>query len=710
MRARARALGWLLLGVAVLVVPGDVVARALRAKGAAFDHWVALANVWALPVGAMAVAALAWERFTAARAAGPEMSVGDAEERLAAVVLEQEQRARALLLAAAGQADDTFANVRFMRGAGRFREVGGAGTGDMASVLEYYRSLRPGRLVVLGEAGAGKTVLALELLIRLLEERRGRGAGVVPVLVNAALWDAERPWEQWLAGHLAQRFRMSERVTAALVRDRRVLAVVDGLDEMDPAGEPVRAGKLVEALNAGMQGRERAPVVVTCRGEQYAQLGAVLDRATHVEMQPLTGEEAAAYLDEQIRDETEARAWAPVLTELRARPRGLLAAELATPWRLTLAITTYRDEGNPAELIPPAALDATLREAAADQYREQVNALLLNRYVPAAVRLHGHRRYTVSQVERWLKTIAADLHHQSEQGGSGSDILLHRWWRIRNARLIPILHFLTAALPGGYLAIGSLSAGTRYFIVLVPILLITLTTLREPNPKRLNFRLLETSKGRRTTVKWLAGGLVFAVVFGVGLKVVYSSRAVGLVVGLAGLAAGLMFGLRDSTPQSVRPRDVIRADGRYGFAVGLAVSVAAGFAFGFSVAVGPSDAQGDGFGLSDGLRVGLINGFFAVLDPGLPIGLSVVLAFGAGVWMRYHLGVVCAAGRESLPLRFGSFLDWAYKAGLLRVSGISYQFRHRQLQDWLTPPPQLRQPGHPVAVVPPSGKQAKGPG
>jgi hypothetical protein len=36
------------------------------------------------------------------------------------------------------------------------------------------------------------------------------------------------------------------------------------------------------------------------------------------------------------------------------------------------------------------------------------------------------------------------------------------------------------------------------------------------------------------------------------------------------------------------------------------------------------------------------------------------------------------------PVGFGAFLDWAAGAGLLRVSGIAYQFRHRQLQDWPT--------------------------
>jgi hypothetical protein len=48
------------------------------------------------------------------------------------------------------------------------------------------------------------------------------------------------------------------------------------------------------------------------------------------------------------------------------------------------------------------------------------------------------------------------------------------------------------------------------------------------------------------------------------------------------------------------------------------------------------------------------------------------------------VAVVINAARKRGPLRFDAFLDRAQRAGLLRVSGIAYQFRHRQLQDWLT--------------------------
>ncbi|MEU9245242.1 hypothetical protein [Streptomyces sp. NPDC048385] len=39
--------------------------------------------------------------------------------------------------------------------------------------------------------------------------------------------------------------------------------------------------------------------------------------------------------------------------------------------------------------------------------------------------------------------------------------------------------------------------------------------------------------------------------------------------------------------------------------------------------------------------------------------------------------------RGRLPLRTGAFMHWAHETGLLRVSGHAYEFRHRELLDWL---------------------------
>jgi hypothetical protein len=42
------------------------------------------------------------------------------------------------------------------------------------------------------------------------------------------------------------------------------------------------------------------------------------------------------------------------------------------------------------------------------------------------------------------------------------------------------------------------------------------------------------------------------------------------------------------------------------------------------------------------------------------------------------IGLEARKGR--IPWRFETFMDWAYGAGLLRLTGVSYQFRHDKLK------------------------------
>jgi hypothetical protein len=47
------------------------------------------------------------------------------------------------------------------------------------------------------------------------------------------------------------------------------------------------------------------------------------------------------------------------------------------------------------------------------------------------------------------------------------------------------------------------------------------------------------------------------------------------------------------------------------------------------------------------------------------------------------LTVWASRRRDELPRRLTGFVDWAYGAGLLRLSGTAIQFRHRDLQTHL---------------------------
>ncbi|MEU7942511.1 hypothetical protein [Microbispora bryophytorum] len=80
--------------------------------------------------------------------------------------------------------------------------------------------------------------------------------------------------------------------------------------------------------------------------------------------------------------------------------------------------------------------------------------------------------------------------------------------------------------------------------------------------------------------------------------------------------------------------------------------------------------------------------FLLELPFGLGIGLPLGLPFGLS-GSRYVALLVCTRRWNAiwLPWRLGRFLHWAYSVGLTRIAGIAYQFRHRELQDYLATHP-----------------------
>ena len=661
MLRKTHAAGWGLLAMAVVVAAVVVTVGALRAHGdAAFNHWVGWATVAALPVAAVGVVLVLWEKIAAYTEAG-ELDIEKIEAELAAVVLAQAQVTRSQLIGA-DEAGDEAANVRFAKESGRFREVGGAAEGDLTTVLTYYQSLSPRRMVVLGEPGAGKTVLALELLIRLLEDRQHEPSIPVPMLISAAAYDTQFGWQDWLSRHLALRFGISKAAARMLVRDGRILPVIDGLDEMDPTdGAPERASGLVTVVNASIRGRKRAPVVVTCRRREYRALVRRVDRATHIEMLPLTGQEAAEYLRGQFLSQDENDRWEPVLAALDDNPSGPLAGQLATPWRLTLALVVFRDSGDPATLLPP--LRALTRKAA-KEYRRHIDRLLLGSYVSSAVHRHDSaRRYSLPEVQQWLTNLADGLAWQADHSGSSTDIQLDRWWQPAGRWATRLAHVTLAAVPAlPWLVASAASGSLPYLFIAAATLLEALVACCTRPPFRIRVQQMTTPVGLRRLAWMGVGGVVLGLTLGLTFGL-----ASGLAFGLAfGLGGGLALGVIDYSPQAIGPRDIIRADGECGLIITLETV------------------------LVTMLMVGFMFGFAYGLGIGLAVALTTMIALGialwANAWARYHVTVMIIAARKLGPLQFGAFLDWAQQAGLLRVSGVTYQFRHRQLQDWLTSP------------------------
>jgi len=157
------------------------------------------------------------------------------------------------------------------------------------------------------------------------------------------------------------------------------------------------------------------------------------------------------------------------------------------------------------------------------------------------------------------------------------------------------------------------------------------------------------------------GGLVLGLQVGFGVGALFGT-AFGLVGGLAGALATHPA----ATDRPSRPL-------RQGLVHLTAVITAMGLVVGL--------IAGLGVGFIDGPIDGLVTGLAWALVVGLPVGLVVV---ANSPWPRYLIATTILARRGDLPRRPAVFLDWAYGAGLMRLSGIAVQFRHREFQTWLT--------------------------
>lgn len=268
--------------------------------------------------------------------------------------------------------------------------------GESTDVAGIFRDLPHRQLAIIGEQGAGKTVLALLLTRGLLPKPGQEADDPVPVFLSLASWHPDIPLKKWMAARIQQdhpdigESRAQGRETALrLIEQRRIVPVLDGLDE-------VRAASMGEAIEAiGSAFDDRAPFAVTCRREEYVAAvetsGTPLARAAVVEVASVEVEDAIGYLSSAFTDDTR---WRPLFQRLRDDPDGPLARAMSTPLMLFLARTAYRS--------PTTEPDELLAHSDSKSIEEH----LLDAYIPATYARHLGLPYDEHQAKRWLGTLA----------------------------------------------------------------------------------------------------------------------------------------------------------------------------------------------------------------------------------------------------------------------------------------------------------------
>lgn len=299
--------------------------------------------------------------------------------------------------------------------------------GQMEGISSALDAVPSRRLVVLGEPGSGKTVLAIRFVLERLEHRAA--GDPVPVVFPLSGWQPDREGlRDWMTSHLRATYPgapwSKELLTAGLV-----LPVLDGLDEL-----PAESwGLALRRLNAELDPED--PLLLTCRTAAYTkavETGDVLTTAAVVELRPLTFEAASTYLARTARPVRGAAGqrvtlWDPVFTHLRAHPTTpvsqAIREALATPLLVAMARAVYGDTGrDPAELLQDRFADPAVLERH-----------LLEAYVPAAFADSPYAQ----RASRWLSYLAGHLERQTTRQLAWWQLRLELPWPLQ--RLGPIL-------------------------------------------------------------------------------------------------------------------------------------------------------------------------------------------------------------------------------------------------------------------------------
>ncbi|MFJ4860285.1 helix-turn-helix domain-containing protein [Streptomyces sp. NPDC088748] len=613
--------------------------------------------------------------------------------------------------------------------------------GGLTDIAHVYRRVRSGRLVVLGRAGSGKTVLVLRFV---LDHLGARTPGEpVPVVFSMGSWDPTgTTLRDWLIARLLRDHPNLDAsapggstLAAALVDAGWILPVLDGFDEMAPG----LLGVALRELNTSA-----LPLFLTSRTEQFAEAVGVevLRRTAGIELLDLDADDLVHYLPRTARptapagrDGRAATGWDPVLERLRTDPEGApgarLAAVLRTPLMVLLARTLYSD--TPAQ--DPAVLLDSARFPTPGAIEEHLLAGFVPSVygspptaVPGARRTRGPRTWDPLRARHYLGHLAGHLDRPERR--EGQDLA---WWQLRESlpltsRILAVvlacslvtavadwLVFPAKNLAAGHGAAFALGTGLLDALLFGPAVglafglvhgLVALLGIRAFEPSRVRIRLPgrhrpSAGPSARRVATLVPAGLLGGLVMGLGCglahtvgaqltyggvlldpAVVEATAVNCLMYGLTfALAGGLVLGLVATLET---PIDLGRAATPTDLlAINRSIVVRQ------ALFLAPMLTLVIAFGgrLMTELLQGVVGPLTWPMAEGLALGavggvagsLSYALAFTAwGQWVLLTRIWLPLTGR--LPWATVAFLEDAYRRGVLRQVGAVYQFRHARLQ------------------------------
>lgn len=520
-------------------------------------------------------------------------------------------------------------------------------------------------LLVLGEPGAGKTTMLLQLVSYLMASAEQDETQPMPAVFSLATYSDERTLADWLVDELANNYEVPRKLSQQWIETSQFIPLLDGLDEVAAEHRPACA----EAINNFRQQHPGVSMLVTARSRDYQALATRLNMDKAIVLQPLTPEQIDTYLAKRGDKLAGLRASLAADSTLR---------ELAqTPLMLSIMTLAY--------YRMPEKESAGLGE------RMLSRDELFEVYVERMARYRSHDfTYAPNKTIQWLTWLAKQMAREGKPTFFLEDMQLswldtkeHKRLR-RNLRFLVLGMLAIPAVLGGVAASAAFGLAGFSIILGIGLLaaLIPQLTSRFLVRARLPFNRIETVESLAWSWPWAGLGFGLGALAGfllaIPIELLDDSTAIpwlGLLPAAAGLAGMVESALlRGDLRLRTRPAQGIDQSRRNGQMAGL--WVAAAVAVLSLLVAGLATFITSGRDLTDSLPW--------IIWVSLFLGIGTGLAYGGLAWLQHRRLRERLVELDFIPPDYPKFLDFAAERNLMRKVGGGYTFAHGLLLQYLS--------------------------
>lgn len=234
---------------------------------------------------------------------------------------------------------------------------------DEKSVTEDITDLfvkAEGRLIILGRPGSGKTIALLRLAEYLVQLSTQEASEPIPVVLKLSSWNRRASIKDWIIREVKSHYLIGEAYTKDWIANKRLIFLLDGLDEIPDEQRDYFAAALENFLAES----DPSGLVITCRQAVYEKLSEKPKIANSLTLLPLDQEQLKkiipelALSDQKLRNKFE-------------KDQELLKLS-ASPLMLSLIVMAYRLNDQRLDFTEPISNNSSKRQQVFDGFFSKI--------------------------------------------------------------------------------------------------------------------------------------------------------------------------------------------------------------------------------------------------------------------------------------------------------------------------------------------------